>query len=55
MEVIGIAAFMFAVFGIYYGKSALNQVTQLRYEHEALKKNLKELGVLKEEQEPEKK
>lgn len=53
---------MFAIILFSHGISASNQITQLtnqvaqlRYEHEALKKNLKELDVLEEEQEPEKK
>jgi hypothetical protein len=55
MEVYEILGLSIAVVRFYFGMSASSQVTQLKYEHTALKKNLKDLGVFKKEQEPEKK
>ena len=60
MEAFGILGFIFGLLAFTYGMTAssnvtqlTSQLTQLRVEHEVLKKNLKELGVLKEEQNPE--
>lgn len=59
MEAIGILGFLIGALAMHYGMTAssnvtqlTSQLTQLRVEHEVLKKNLKDLGVLKEEQEP---
>ena len=60
MEAFGILAFLFGVLAFINGMTAssnvtqlTSQLTQLGVEHEVLKKNLKELGVLKEALNPE--
>jgi hypothetical protein len=52
MEVFGIIGMSMGTMGFIFGITGMNQVTQLRKEHEDLKGKLKESGVLKEKSEP---
>ena len=52
MEVFGIIGLSMGTLGFVYGLGAQNEVAKLRKEHEALKKELKESGVIKEEPTP---
>ena len=58
METFGIIGMSMGTMGFIFGimgMNAMNQVAQLRKEHEALKKNLEKSGKLKETSEPEEK
>jgi len=48
----GIAGLVFGMIAFIFALAAMNQVSQLREEHEMLKEKLKESGILKNNLEP---